>query len=48
MVTRHSADGYTVVAPGIELRTVCHGEATMMVEFRLLAGHELPSHFLRA
>ena len=44
MFRRHSADGYTAVAPGIALRTLCHGEATLMAEFRLAAGHELPSH----
>jgi quercetin dioxygenase-like cupin family protein len=44
MFTRHSTDGYRTVAPGIELRTLCHGEATLMAEFRLAAGHELPTH----
>ncbi len=42
--TRHSADGYRAVAPGIELRTLSHGEATLMAEFRLAAGNQLPTH----
>ena len=44
MFTRHSASGYRRVAPGIDLRTLCHGESTLMTEFRLTAGHEVPSH----
>jgi quercetin dioxygenase-like cupin family protein len=44
MYTRHSTDGYREVAPGIELRTLSHGAVTLMAEFRLAAGHELPAH----
>jgi quercetin dioxygenase-like cupin family protein len=44
MFTRRSADGYRTVAPGVELRTLCFGKATMLTEFRLAAGHELPTH----
>jgi quercetin dioxygenase-like cupin family protein len=44
MFTKRSLDGYRTVAPGIELRALCHGEATMLTEFRLTAGHELPTH----
>src|SRR5512140_3307178 len=44
MFTRRSTDGYRTVAPGIELRTLCHGAATLMAEFRLAAGHDLPTH----
>jgi quercetin dioxygenase-like cupin family protein len=44
MFTRQSADGYRTVAPGITLRTLCHGGATLMAEFRLAAAHELPTH----
>lgn len=44
MFTRHSIDGYRTVAPGVELRTLCHGTATLMAQFRLAAGHELPTH----
>jgi quercetin dioxygenase-like cupin family protein len=44
MFTERSADGYRTVAPGIELRTLSHGESTLMAEFRMAAGHELPAH----
>ncbi len=44
MFTLHSADGYRTVAPGVELRVLSYGEATMPAEFRLAAGHELPTH----
>jgi len=44
MFSTRSTDGYRTVAPGVELRTLCHGAATLMAEFRLAAGHELPSH----
>lgn len=44
MFTGHSADGFQTVAPGIEVRTLCHGEATLMAEFRLAAGNDLPTH----
>jgi quercetin dioxygenase-like cupin family protein len=44
MFTPRSTAGYRTVAPGIELRTLCHGDATLMAEFRLAAGHELPTH----
>jgi quercetin dioxygenase-like cupin family protein len=44
MFTRHSSNGYRTVAPGIDLRVLCHGETTLLAEFHLTAGHELPSH----
>jgi quercetin dioxygenase-like cupin family protein len=44
MFTKHSAEGYRTVTPGVELRVLCHGAATMLTEFRLAAGHELPAH----
>ncbi len=44
MFTRTSSTGYRTAAPGIELRTLCHGSATLMAEFRLTGGHELPTH----
>ncbi len=41
-----SADpsGYRPVAPGIRRKTLCHGDATLISEFRLDAGHVLPLH----
>jgi quercetin dioxygenase-like cupin family protein len=44
MFTTHSPDGYRLVVPGVELRMLCYGGATMMTEFRLTAGYELPTH----
>ena len=44
MFTRHSTAGYHTVAPGVEMRSLCHGARTHIVEFRLAAGHELPAH----
>jgi quercetin dioxygenase-like cupin family protein len=44
MFTSHSADGYRTLAPGVELRVLSYGESTMLTEFRLAAGHELPAH----
>lgn len=44
MFSRSSTEGYRTVAPGIELRTLVHGRATLMAEFRMAAGHELPTH----
>ena len=44
MFTKRSGDGYTVAAPGVELRTLAYGERTLMAEFRLAAGHVLPAH----
>jgi len=36
--------GHRSVLPGITMRTLCYGRATMMTEFRLLSGHTLPAH----
>jgi quercetin dioxygenase-like cupin family protein len=40
----HSDDGYVEAVPGVALRTLVHGATTLMAEFRLAAGHELPAH----
>jgi quercetin dioxygenase-like cupin family protein len=37
-------EGYAEVVPGIRRKTLCHGRATLMSEFRLRAGHPLPVH----
>lgn len=37
-------DGYMDVLPGIRRKTLCFGDATLMSEFRLLAGSPLPLH----
>ena len=44
MFTEHAQGGYGDVVPGITMRTLCYGNATLMTEFRLLAGHTLPAH----
>ena len=44
MFTRGGADGYASPLPGIRMKTLCWGGATLMTEFRLAAGHELPAH----
>jgi quercetin dioxygenase-like cupin family protein len=35
---------YFTMLPGIERRTLVHGERTLMVEFRLRGGGSLPRH----
>lgn len=39
-----SPDGYLNVADKIDMKTLVYGEKTLMVEFRLQAGAELPAH----
>ncbi len=36
--------GYRQVVPGVRMKTLCHGSLTLMSEFRLDRGHELPMH----
>lgn len=44
MFYRHNADGYEHVLDGIFLKTLTHGDKTLMAEFRLMKGSQLPSH----
>lgn len=44
MFARHSSDGYAVPLPGIRMKTLCHGAKTLMSEFLLDAGNDLPVH----
>ena len=37
-------DGFHAVAPGIVMSTLCHGDETLMTEFRLEGGFTLPLH----
>jgi quercetin dioxygenase-like cupin family protein len=37
-------DGFEDVLPGVRRKTLCHGRATMITEFRLTGGHGLPQH----
>ncbi len=44
MFQKKSESGYTVVIPGIQLKTLVHGEKTLMAEFLLEKGAQLPQH----
>ena len=44
MFQRKSDAGYRPVLEGIELKTLAHGERTLLAEFRLAAGAVLPRH----
>jgi len=44
MFLKHGENGYTPVAPGIELKTLVHGKNTLMAQFRLKKGSMLPHH----
>ena len=44
MFYRKSEDGYRRVLDGIDLKTLVHGERTLMAEFRLAEGAVLPVH----
>ncbi len=44
MFTKNSSDDYKEPMPGIKLKTLCNGEKTLMAEFILKAGNELPIH----
>ena len=44
MFTRHDEAPFAPALPGIERRTLSHGERTLMTEFRLHGGCVLPAH----
>lgn len=44
MFQKSSRLGYAVALPGIELKTLVHGEKTLMTEFLLEEGRQLPKH----
>ena len=44
MLAKASPDGYALAVPGIQLKTLCHGERTLLAEFRLAAAARLPAH----
>jgi len=37
-------EGFETVVPGVRRKTLCHGRDTLMAEFRLDGGRELPQH----
>ncbi len=40
----NSGQGYKDILPGIEIKTLVHGEKSLMTKFRMHAGSELPLH----
>lgn len=44
MFKKKNSKGYKSPVEGIEMKTIVHGEKTLMVEFRLTAGSTLPAH----
>lgn len=44
MFVHHSEEDYVEALPGILRKTLAHGEKTLMVEFILAKGHDLPFH----
>ncbi len=39
-----SKNGYTEIIKGIKIKTIAYGEKTLMTEFVIAAGAELPAH----
>ena len=44
MFQKHNESGYNPATPGIELKTLVHGEKTSMTKFLLKKGSTLPQH----
>ncbi|WP_342305834.1 cupin domain-containing protein [Methanolobus sp. ZRKC5] len=44
MFSKHNESDYKEVLSGIEMKTIVHGEKTLMVEFILKKGSMLPAH----
>lgn len=44
MFTKSIPDGYRPVLPGISLKTLVYGEKTLLAQFRLEQGAQLPVH----
>jgi quercetin dioxygenase-like cupin family protein len=44
MFKKYCSDGYVVALPGIEQKTLVHGKKTLMTEFLLERGRQLPKH----
>lgn len=44
LLRKQTSDGYRQVLDKIRMKTLVHGEQTLMAEFRLQAGAELPVH----
>jgi quercetin dioxygenase-like cupin family protein len=44
MIATHDGQAWRTPIPGIRMRSLCHGDRTLMTEFRLTADAELPVH----
>jgi quercetin dioxygenase-like cupin family protein len=44
MIGFNSKNGYTEILDGIQIKTLCHGDASLMTEFLLQKGAILPEH----
>ena len=44
MFHKHDNAGYKQSLPGVQQKTLAHGQKTLMVEFRLQKGAVLPRH----
>jgi len=44
MIRKSNLRGYKLALPGIERKTLVHGEHTLMTEFRMRKGSTLPAH----
>jgi quercetin dioxygenase-like cupin family protein len=44
MFNKMSSDGYKTAMEGIKIKTVAHGEKTLMAEFHMTKGADLPEH----
>ncbi len=44
MIRKKDSQDYVKITEGVSIKTTVHGEKTLMAEFRLLKGYELPSH----
>lgn len=44
MFQKHHEAGYNTAIPGIDMKTLVHGQHTLMTEFRLKKGALLPRH----
>jgi len=44
MFNKVSSDGYKTAMEGIKIKTVAHGEKTLMAEFHMTMGADLPEH----
>ena len=44
MFYKQEKSGYAQAVAGVRMKTLVHGEKTLLTEFRLTAGHTLPMH----